>query len=243
MIRNNIRIRMLILIQTSGISSMSQDDPSSFRPPQQARSQATLDRLLKAAEGLLAEIPFEQATVAEIARRSNSSVGAFYNRFPDKEALLDCFDDRFFQRAREHWDSFFQSSEWRKGRLEERIERLVNLVVNKYRENRPVLRSLALYTRARPDPRYAERRAQLEAYVMREIRTELLAPPCRITHPKPSRAVEFGFHMILITAQEVVLFDDHAGDTQPSDEELVAELTRAFLAYLGILDPSKRKGK
>ena len=59
-----------------------------IRPPQQARSQETLERLLDAAETLVAEKGFDDTPVAEVARRAGSSVGAFYTRFPDKDALL-----------------------------------------------------------------------------------------------------------------------------------------------------------
>jgi len=59
-----------------------------IRPPQQARSQQTLSRILDAAEAILAEKGWEDASVAEIARRAGSSVGAFYTRFPDKDTLL-----------------------------------------------------------------------------------------------------------------------------------------------------------
>src|SRR5262249_9156472 len=83
-----------------------------LRPPVQARSQATLDRLVRAAEGLLAEKRFDEATVAEIARRADSSVGAFYARFPDKEAFLDHFDERFFQNAREQWNVVLDPARW-----------------------------------------------------------------------------------------------------------------------------------
>ena len=54
------------------------------RPPQQARSQETLNRLLDAAEQLVAEKGFDDTPVAEVARRAGSSVGAFYSRFREK---------------------------------------------------------------------------------------------------------------------------------------------------------------
>ena len=59
-----------------------------FRPPQQSRSRETLDRILDAAEQVLAEKAFGEATLAEIMDRAGVTVGAFYRRFPDKNALL-----------------------------------------------------------------------------------------------------------------------------------------------------------
>jgi AcrR family transcriptional regulator len=69
------------------------------RPPQQARSQLTLSRILDASETLLAEKSWEDAGVAEIARRAGSSVGAFYSRFRDKDALLVALHERFVEEA------------------------------------------------------------------------------------------------------------------------------------------------
>jgi hypothetical protein len=106
-----------------------------------------------------------------------------------------------------------------------------------------VLRSLALYTHARPDPRYLARRAQLEDHVFGKIREQLLSRPGGIAHPNPSLAVELGLRMIMSTVQELILFDDRSGGTLLSDEDLAAELTRAYLAYLGIHDSSRGKDR
>ena len=68
-------------------------------PPQQVRSQATLDRILVAAEALVAEKGFEDTPVSEIVSRAGSSVGAFYARFDDKHALLHALATRFVEQA------------------------------------------------------------------------------------------------------------------------------------------------
>ena len=67
-----------------------------FKPPQQSRSQETLDRILDAAEQVLTEKAFGEATLAEIMERAGVTVGAFYRRYPDKNALLRHLDERFF---------------------------------------------------------------------------------------------------------------------------------------------------
>ena len=81
----------------------------SARPPRQARSRATLDRLLDATAAVLAEKPFDEASIAEIVHRAGTSVGAFYGRFSNKDSLLDCFDERFFDLGRASCDEFFDS--------------------------------------------------------------------------------------------------------------------------------------
>ena len=79
-----------------------------FRPPQQTRSQETLDRILNAAERVLEEKSFTEATLAEIMERAGVTVGAFYRRFPDKDALLHLLDERFFHEMQQRADELLR---------------------------------------------------------------------------------------------------------------------------------------
>src|SRR5690242_21129381 len=83
-----------------------------FRPPQQTRSQETLDRILDAAERVFEEKSFGEATVAEIMTRAGVTVGAFYRRFPDKDALLHLLDDRFFRKMMELREELLDPERW-----------------------------------------------------------------------------------------------------------------------------------
>ncbi|WP_409184879.1 TetR/AcrR family transcriptional regulator [Amycolatopsis sp. VS8301801F10] len=65
-----------------------------FRPPQQARSRASLQKVLTAAEHVLAEQGLESFTVAEVASQAGMSVGTIYRRFDGKEQLLHAVKDR-----------------------------------------------------------------------------------------------------------------------------------------------------
>ena len=72
---------------------MSQNSEG-FRPPQQARSRASLRKVLTAAEHVLAERGLESFTVAEVATRAGMSVGTIYRRFDGKEQLLYAVKDQ-----------------------------------------------------------------------------------------------------------------------------------------------------
>ena len=69
-------------------------DPE-MRPAKQGRSRQTLERILRATRELLQEKEFEEITVAEIVQQAQSSCGAFYARFPSKEALLPALYDAY----------------------------------------------------------------------------------------------------------------------------------------------------
>ncbi len=65
------------------------------RPAMQARSRATRERILKVLEKSVLDNSIDALTVADIARKAKSSVGAFYGRFADKAAALDAlYSDR-----------------------------------------------------------------------------------------------------------------------------------------------------
>lgn len=64
-----------------------------FRPPQQARSRESLQKVLAAAEHVLAERGVEEFTVGAVAERAGLSVGAIYRRFTGKDQLLYAVKD------------------------------------------------------------------------------------------------------------------------------------------------------
>ncbi|WP_443642528.1 TetR/AcrR family transcriptional regulator [Amycolatopsis iheyensis] len=65
-----------------------------FRPPQQARSRESLQKVLAAAERVLAERGLDEFTVGAVAERAGLSVGAIYRRFDGKDQLLYAVKDQ-----------------------------------------------------------------------------------------------------------------------------------------------------
>mgnify|MGYP005857522717 FL=1 len=56
----------------------------------------------------------------------------------------------------------------------------------------------------------------------------------KITHPDPSRAIRLGFQQVFYTMREILLWEPLRGEQPVDTEDLIAELTRAYLAYLGV---------
>lgn len=69
-----------------------------YRPPQQARSRETLQKVLTSAEHVLSVGGIEDFTVAAVAERSGMSVGAIYRRFSGKEQLLEAVKDQLLEQ-------------------------------------------------------------------------------------------------------------------------------------------------
>ena len=205
------------------------------RPPQQVRSQETLDRILDAAEALVAEKGFEDATVAEVARRAGSSVGAFYARFHDKTGLLYALYDRYLEQAMATADLALDPARWDGMPIPELLRAVVRFLVEVYRERSGLIRAFVL--RNYSDHEFRARQERLSHHVNAGLSRLLLARAAEITHPDPARAAAFGLTMTVNTIEGAVLFGElRSADLTLSDDELGAELARAFLAYLGVND-------
>ncbi|MFF5639654.1 TetR/AcrR family transcriptional regulator [Streptomyces sp. NPDC012825] len=78
------------------------DRPGVYREPQQARSAATLTRVLRAAEEIASTSGLEEMTIAGVAKRAGVAVGTIYRRFEDKEQLIAALTERMLERREEY---------------------------------------------------------------------------------------------------------------------------------------------
>src|SRR6201999_4259311 len=69
-------------------------------PASQARSRATRERLLEAAESVFADKGYDGAKISDIAEEAGCSVGAVYFRFKDKDALFFAIAESYVDEAR-----------------------------------------------------------------------------------------------------------------------------------------------
>lgn len=97
------------------------------KKPCQQRSRDSLERILKAAEGLITSKGFEALTIAEVVRRSRTSVGTVYARFPDKDALLHALHERVIMRDLEDFKEQLAAVDWDSCSLEETVRRLADI--------------------------------------------------------------------------------------------------------------------
>ena len=202
-----------------------------FIPPQQTRSQETLDRILDAAEAVLETKAFSEATLAEIMERAGVTVGAFYRRFPDKDALLHLLDERLFAELYARADAVLLPGQWETAPLADVIQALTREAVALYRRRRGLLRSLFL--RARTDPVIAESARQLNRHVLGRLDALLGGRTPEMRHPDPRRAIALGYMVLIGGLRETILF----GEVWPSPNaaesaDLAAEMARVYLAYL-----------
>ncbi len=206
--------------------------PTQTRPPLQERSRRTLTRILEAAEALLGERLFEQVTIRDIVQRSKTSVGAFYSRFENKEALLPALYERYDEsmpRSRAEVLELFPLAP----DLEAQVSQIVGAVTRIFRQRRGLMRAMALHARTHPEAipvAVRERRR-----VMHEALGDLLLEHrAEIDHPDPRLAVDMGLFLVSCTCRERILFPEapHASARPVDDGILAREVARALLAYL-----------
>lgn len=215
--------------------------PRKVAPPSQLRSRRTLERILDATQDLLEKSDFEGLSVQEIVKKAGCSVGAFYGRLRDKEALLDALDERHVAEFASRVEAVLEASESLV--LPALVRRVFESLVRFHREHRGLIRTLVLRARRAPNQRYRQREQRLHALVPR-LRGLVLEHRKRLRHPQPARAAELGLVMVLFTVRELVLWEHLAAIVPVSDERLTRELTRAFLAYVGSpLGPDTAGGK
>ncbi len=203
-----------------------------FRPPQQTRSQETLDRILDAAESVLARKSFSEATLAEIMQEAGVTVGAFYRRFPDKDALLHLLDERFFEDLRQRAVEVLAPERWHGASIPEIVGEFSRAAVGLYRQRRGLLRSLFL--RARVDPVLQKSARQVNGDYIGRLKHLFIARGAEITHPDPERAVELGYMVFVGALRETILFGEVWPDpSRVVDGSLDRELARLYLSYLG----------
>lgn len=75
------------------------------RVPRQARSRATLHRLVEAAEAVLKREGPDGLTVSAVVEEAGSSVGNFYARFDSREQLIRYVAEVALHRATEGWEA------------------------------------------------------------------------------------------------------------------------------------------
>jgi AcrR family transcriptional regulator len=204
------------------------------RFPKQARSRLTLHRLLSAAEALLDHGGLDAATVPAIARAAGVSVGVVYRRFPDKDMLLRAVYQRAFENfAQQNISGLHVAGTMDDVPLAALVRGMVRGIAEGYRRKRGLLRALVRYARTHPDPDFRELAKKMNRATLFHAVALLSRHHDEIKHPKPEVAIEFGLLAVSAVLHTLILEEEPpAGIRAP--EQFEEELTRMFLAYLGI---------
>lgn len=198
-------------------------------PSAQARSQQTYERILDATEALMAKRRFADITVGEIVRKAKSSVGAFYTRFPDKDALLGCLYERHRQARVDLIDKLLAPENWEECTLAEILREVLPLIVVGYRHEQGLMR--VLLERASQDKRFRATWDQLGKHIILRVQELVRLRRHEVSHPDPDVGVECGLTIVFSTMALKIQFNEI---DDSATEVITQELIRMLTAYMGI---------
>jgi AcrR family transcriptional regulator len=200
--------------------------------PKQARSLATHRRLLDAAEALIEEKGPGEASIPEIVRRARPSVGGFYARFKDKDALLRALEERFFAEMAERVEALADEGRWAQAPIRTIVEACAAELVGVCGERRNLI--AAFLTRAALDARIRADALRFRVLTSERITRLLLTRRDELAHPHPDRAIDLAVQFAFgLTLQRIVAGEIRAAGHALSEAELADEIARNFLAYIG----------
>jgi AcrR family transcriptional regulator len=201
------------------------------RPPQQARSVASTERMLDAAEALLDHGGADAVTVEAVIRRAGTSVGSFYARFGDRRGLLVAMQDRFHARLDELSAQVVFAVAGVTD-LDEGLGIVVRQFLSAFRQYRTSFSANLVQNRSDPTLRsrgalHRRNAARLVSWFIAERMVD------QVTHPDPALAADFVFRALSSLAMQTVLFDDDEITSLRHDlDTWSAETTNLLMRYL-----------
>jgi AcrR family transcriptional regulator len=195
------------------------------KPPTQARSRKTLERIVGAGLALLEQGGPDAVTVQAVVARAGSSVGSFYARFRSKEDLLEHLREHLRSSAEAEWSETLEGSSWEES-LPEIAAKAVDLLLDlrprcdaRVRAADRLVSGAAAGDDARPGL------AGLE-----ELAARLLQRRDEITHADPDLAVRVALTAVLGIGEHFQ-FREQSGAAVDFDR-LRAECLQLVLSYL-----------
>lgn len=206
-------------------------EPRPYKLPRQKRSRESLERLLDAAEERLSTVGIESFKVADVVARAELSVGAFYARFPQKEALLHAVQDRFHDRVEPSLHAEMRERCARARTLAEAVAGLVDTLAGHFAEHRELSRAFMMSSVFDPVMRARGERVNRER---REVFTSvLLDHSAEIGHSDPMLAAEMAYSIHAAVVRGTLVFGmRHELYNETAHQTVFEELKRALTLYL-----------
>jgi AcrR family transcriptional regulator len=213
------------------------------KTPRQQRSSDSLERILKTAETLIRTKGYEALTVAEVVRRSNTSIGTFYARFEDKTALLHAVQERFHGREEMQIRDESAKVDWSALSLEDTVRKLVEIKQAATDGNDRLIEAFVVY--GATDPVLRERGYRYKAQVESLEVEILMSHAAQIGHSDPESAARVASRLWQAAQEEnvqrsrsgVALADSVHGDL------LIRKLPEVIIAYLRSPDIERPDGR
>lgn len=208
---------------------MTDTEQTFIRPAYQERSRKQRDRLLKAGERVFAQSGFWQAHITEIAKRAGCSVGSFYRRFPDKEALFFALQADMAARAEVNIKRFFADPSRNDESVREVIHRLVHNTVR-------TMKGIEGYYRALFELSLRGHNVWPLMRQLESIEADLLLELLRSRSVNVETMTKTNAHLMIrmMHGQIISVLLHGPGPFKVDDLQLQEELAAMLLRYLGV---------
>lgn len=201
--------------------------------PVQARSRKTMNRILDAAEHLLADSSIDRVGIADITARAGVAAGSFYTRFADKDDMLERLVERYLDDLHALVERVVPRL--REERLlEKRVEIVIDAVTGLFAQRRGVVRSVLM--KLRHDPEYSNPGLAAEFQGFYDLAAELLVGDASEVKATEARAAgRFCMQIIASYCRDAILFEEFPVQmtTPRRDPAFKAALRAACLGVLG----------
>jgi AcrR family transcriptional regulator len=229
---------MLILFNiVSRWNNLAMPQKPAPRPPSQARSRESLQRMLDAAEAVLAKHGLEGATLPRIAVKAGISPPHVYRRFRDKDALMAAVFQRLTERSSAATVAQFDPEAVRPIGLVQFSKNLIAGMIRNFRADAGLSRATVRYSEEHWEVDFVRKARAYEAQQFQTMLNTFMMWRDQIKHPEPERAIRFAFVMVALALRELILFDRtrvFEDILHLDNDTLREELTRMFLGYLGV---------
>lgn len=194
----------------------------------QERSRETRRRLVASCLELVGHRPFDQVTVADIAKGAGVSVGNFYRRFTNKEGILPDLYSAYEERFTTFAEAFSQGRSTEPDDLRGHWDLLIGRTVAFMEDNRGLIQALHLHSRLHPEivpPTSHSRRRSLYSRV-----SELFGSS---DEARNQTMGQVAILVLVSTLTEQIVYPEHApaAACDVSTAELADELGRMLTAY------------
>jgi AcrR family transcriptional regulator len=198
--------------------------------PRQRRSLESHERLVQAAERLMATTGSSQFTLADVCRESGLSVGGIYRRFEDKDALIRAVQQRLNARMEQEFTQFEATILADGSGLEQQLSLLVTGLTDLLKRHAPSIK--AMVEASWTDPVVAKHGFEAYEAHSKRFKTLLLRHRRRIAVRDPEHAAEFCFSCIYELVVSHLGIGRQASEVNRSWPRLVEDLQRLCIAYL-----------
>ncbi len=200
-------------------------------PAHQSRSREQRDRLLKAGERVFASQGFWESHVSEIVKEANCSVGSFYRRFRDKEALFLALQQDMHVRSHANIDRFFANPIAEQRSLTSIFFHLIDNTGTEAIKIKGYYR--ALFEISLRGRNVWSRMRELEEY--QAACFEKLLRKKGVKNVRSDFVPALAFAIRMMTGSQISIMLHGPGPYSFNDPDLTAQLTRSLMAVAGVL--------